>query len=395
MKPGVQDAVHELIGRIYEAGTDPACWPAVLGEIARAVHSHSTVFACGDFGTHAIPFLQAYNLDRAYLQSLHDYYADLYPYRMPFLQHATPEQTFHGAQVLSEPELMGTEYYNDWMKPQDMHHVAGVWLERSGDRITFLNVERPRTQGPHGDGELRTLHTLGPHLTRALAINRRLKGTGAVEGWAEALLNGLDFGLVLIGEFGTFRWANARAEAILRQGEGLRRWGRRLTTSDAAQAEHFARMLDNAVRIGLGRGAAAGAALRLCRPPLPPLQVLVAPLPAGRDGLRALGPEPLCAAVFIGEPGAAQPLDADALRLLYGFTIAEAHLAAALAQGRELAEIAASFRISWHTARVHLRAIRRKTGVGRQADLVRLLLSGPAAFAPRVPASPTASRPIA
>jgi len=111
--------------------------------------------------------------------------------------------------------------------------------------------------------------------------------------------------------------------------------------------------------------------------------VLVAPVPASDSPLSLLSPRRICAAVLISEPGAPDPLDAAVLRLLYHLTPAEARLAVAVAEGRELTEIAEAFGIARNTARAQLRTIYDKTGVRRQADLVRLLLSGPAAFAPR------------
>lgn len=52
-----QDALLSLIGRIYDAGGDPAHWPSVLQEIADA-------FGAGDaslsaVSPHAVPWLVA------------------------------------------------------------------------------------------------------------------------------------------------------------------------------------------------------------------------------------------------------------------------------------------------------------------------------------------------
>lgn len=58
----------------------------------------------------------------------------------------------------------------------------------------------------------------------------------------------------------------------------------------------------------------------------------------------------------------------------FGLTQAEAGLAIALASGLTLAECAARGRITTGTARRHLENIFRKTGVRRQAQLVRLVL---------------------
>lgn len=58
----------------------------------------------------------------------------------------------------------------------------------------------------------------------------------------------------------------------------------------------------------------------------------------------------------------------------YGLTPAETRIALALAEGRPLAQIAASFNISRTTAAFHMRNIFQKTRTSRQAELVALLL---------------------
>ncbi len=59
-------------------------------------------------------------------------------------------------------------------------------------------------------------------------------------------------------------------------------------------------------------------------------------------------------------------------------TPAEARLAAGLAAGKSLAEIAEEAGLSIHTARWTLKRIFARTGARRQSELVSMLLCGPA-----------------
>jgi DNA-binding CsgD family transcriptional regulator len=75
--------------------------------------------------------------------------------------------------------------------------------------------------------------------------------------------------------------------------------------------------------------------------------------------------------VFIG----AQPDAKDSAELVaaaYNLTPAETRLLADLLAGQTLAQAAASLNIAETTARGHLDSIFAKTGVSRQADLMRL-----------------------
>jgi DNA-binding CsgD family transcriptional regulator len=77
------------------------------------------------------------------------------------------------------------------------------------------------------------------------------------------------------------------------------------------------------------------------------------------------------AAVFIGAPPDAQD-GADALAAAFGLTPAETKVLANLFAGRALAETAETLGITRPTAKTHLEHIFLKTGVTRQAELMRL-----------------------
>jgi DNA-binding CsgD family transcriptional regulator len=64
----------------------------------------------------------------------------------------------------------------------------------------------------------------------------------------------------------------------------------------------------------------------------------------------------------------------------YGFTPTEAKLARLISNGYRLEEASKRMGIGYQTARTHLKRIFSKTGVDRQSELVRLLLTGPASF---------------
>ena len=62
------------------------------------------------------------------------------------------------------------------------------------------------------------------------------------------------------------------------------------------------------------------------------------------------------------------------LKLMFGLTGAEVRLAAAVFEGRSLPEAAEQFGISINTVRFQLARIFDKTGVSRQAELVKLMM---------------------
>ncbi len=82
-------------------------------------------------------------------------------------------------------------------------------------------------------------------------------------------------------------------------------------------------------------------------------------------------------AVFMSDPNLQQPISIDNLVSVYGLTPSEAQVSISLANGHIIDEIAKSSNHSAHTIRSQLKSVFRKTGVSRQSELVKLLLTGP------------------
>ena len=117
------------------------------------------------------------------------------------------------------------------------------------------------------------------------------------------------------------------------------------------------------------RRGAGGGPVALTRDGGGAYAALVAPLPP--DHPAAAG-EPV-ALVLVTDPVAAPRTLGRTVIELYGCSHAEARLAVLLAQGRTLQEAADERGVGIETVRSQLRSLLAKSGVHRQADLVRLL----------------------
>ena len=105
-----------------------------------------------------------------------------------------------------------------------------------------------------------------------------------------------------------------------------------------------------------------------------PLSVLVVPVGSGANG-QARG-----VTLFISDPQQSLAIQPETLEGLYGFTVAEAKLVIALVSGHTLDVVAATTGTSPNTLRNQLKAVFRKTGTNRQAELMKRILTGPAVF---------------
>src|SRR5262249_34908206 len=111
------------------------------------------------------------------------------------------------------------------------------------------------------------------------------------------------------------------------------------------------------------------------RPPRRPLSVLVAPLRVQSFALASPSP---AAVVFIGDPERKVEGVGSMLRTLYGLTPAEAAVPNLLLAGLPPEPLAGRLGVTRLTARTHVKRVLSKVDARTQADLVRILLSGPA-----------------
>jgi DNA-binding NarL/FixJ family response regulator len=185
-----------------------------------------------------------------------------------------------------------------------------------------------------------------------------------------SVLDHLPLGVFVTDGTGTVLQLNRKARAILNQQDGLRLGpGARLwpwpfpgeATPDAPYEP-----TGRAVTIPRRSGRA-------------PLSLLLVSLDSG--GLQD-GNEPPRLALFVSDPEERGTTTDDILCRLYGLTKAEARVTQRLAQGHSVEEIADDLAVHRNTVRAHLKQAFQKTGTSRQAELVSLVLTGPACLAP-------------
>ncbi len=180
---------------------------------------------------------------------------------------------------------------------------------------------------------------------------------------ANAILNLLNFGVIVSDSEGCVYAANDLAWSYVAHGDGLSEKGGLLTAENGFEAEALHNRIAAAVRQGR-----SGAMLIHRSRSQKPLVVLVEPFSTDDSGFR-------CALVTVREVGRASPRIAERARMMFNFSPAEAEIVARVAQGLEPAEIAAERKVSINTLRVQMASAMVKVGVHRQAELVSVISS--------------------
>lgn len=186
------------------------------------------------------------------------------------------------------------------------------------------------------------------------------------------MLNMLWVGVMQVNRQGLVRFLNQAASRILALGDSL-------TLDHAGMCrcktpERTRQLLDLITRAAMpGNGLSFALSLER-QSGARPVDVMATPLPAapGQEG------EDPAVVLFVTHPDICPEPSLDILRSLYGLTRSEARIVLELVKGRSVDEAAEHLGLRLSTARSYLKSVFVKTGANRQADLVRMVMTGPA-----------------
>jgi DNA-binding CsgD family transcriptional regulator len=361
----------DLIGALYDAPLGgPAGWTAALERLTQAFRGSTACLVQQDMSRFAGSAV-TYGTDGRFHQSYFDYYAKR-NVLWRSLSRVAPGTVFSEHDVLGKEAFLKSEFYNDWLRPQDV--FATVACKLAGDCgapvATVVSIQRPRSAGEFDSADIRLVHMLLPHLQRAGRINERLASeVSARDGTAEAL-DMLRHGVVLVTADARVCLANRRAEEILGANDGLTVIRQRLAASLATETTPLRRLVWR-----VAQNPADSGSLPISRPSgQRALQVFVVPLRQQRAATVA-GPRPQ-AIVFITDAEHVELPPYRFLRDSYGLTRGEIAVIHEMLRGSDAQGAADKLGLALPTVRSHLRNAYRKTGTSRQSDLIGLLTRG-------------------
>lgn len=380
----VEDAALGLLPELYTCRPDG--WSrfldrlsALTGSGLAAVHRYDFRRRRGDFehGVHAV--------EERFRDEYKRYYSPLNPYVRGARRRLRTDRAVLGSELLPLSRLERTEFYCDFLRPQELHHSIGIVALTEPTANVSLTALRSRRRGPYTETEQRLFTLLGPHLLQALRLRRRL---GAMESTLQGLSDALDRmpqGAILLDGRDRPLLVNRRAGELLARDDGLALGAEGLTAARSDGTAALRRLLHRRGSEPGDRLDQAGGTLRLARPShRPPLSLLVVHPQLDRPSADPAVADPGdLKLVFVSDPDGAPRTAQSVLRDLFGLTTAEARVTGLLLRGRSVTEAADELGVSRNTLRTHLKRIFAKTGTHRQAELVRLCLRSVAGLAKR------------
>ena len=368
--------------RIHQAALEPELWHEVVGSVMELVGARcaNVMLTEAKSVTPKVYVFRNVDPEAQRLFETHWHRHDLWLHAGA----AYPARSIIvGQEMVPESTLFASEFYNDYLRYNDVGRVLTNLFERNSAMLGHLSAFRSARDEEFAAFECDIMRTLTPHLATAMAVHVRLAGLEDRIRATEAALDRLPVGVCLIDQAGSIRYRNLLAEEILAANDGLAERSGSLFAAAPGESRKLAAHVAAAVATGVGNAACPGAILSISRPSIRrPYSVLVAPLHSTRDATYGvLGETRPCAIVLIVDLEQELRYPTQLLAQRYGLTGAEARLACEILAGSSLRDAADRFGVAIGTARNQLKQIFVKTEVNRQAELVRLLTADLAAQA--------------
>jgi DNA-binding CsgD family transcriptional regulator len=366
------DELSHLISLIYDAALDLALWPAVLEETAKFLRSATATLGSYDFlQASGISYSFSWGDDPAYTALYTERYAKLNPL-IPASGETSTGDIVSTTSFMSREELVATQFYQEWAKPQGYVDAAQATLEKSGTALAVLAAVRHESVGPVDDEMRRRMALLVPHFRRAVLIGKIIDlKTVQAAAFAETI-DGLAAGVFLVDGHGVVVHANASGTALLDDGAVVRLTRGILTTTDGPAGRNLNEAIAAA---GHSEVDLAGQGLGVPLSGAGGQSYFAHVLPLASGARREAGHfHAAVAAVFVRKATLDLAMPVESVARRYELTPTETKVLRAVVDHGGVTPIAATLGVSEATVKTHLQRLFRKTGTSRQVDLVKLTL---------------------
>lgn len=383
----------DCVGAIYEAAANGGSWEGVGARLCQLTDAQRAMLRLGQ-GSVTPPrnlLMAPDESEKLYLA----YYHQLNPYFGRARRDFADSRTLHlttvrfGPELVPEQAFLRSEFYCDYARHHERRHVLAGMI--GVDEVMPFGLFRAEDARPFGAQERRVLQTLLPHLQRALELRARL-GQDSQAVWAtRAALDALPHGVAIVDGGLRIHFVNeAGRREFARADFGLRALrsgphagsGVYLAASAKDDAAALRRLVASAVT------GQTGGSMRVVNPDMSSRAVLVSPAPRGLSTDHDMpdngGLADNLAMVVIRDLGRVAAPSPEILCEVFGFSRAEADVAAALSGGSSAEDVAQERKVSLATVRSQIRSILGKSGSENLREFERSMASL-AAMTPRRP----------
>ena len=370
-------AFERCLALLYEAALDDARWPAASALVDKTCGVVGNILVVSDLSG-AIHFARALYRGEDRPDRTRAYFEVYYPQdEAPARHMAQPSgRLIKSSGLYTEEELRTSVAYNEgWRLMRGQNGLTAYFDQPDGLRILWGPGD-PVGGRDWQSARLRLAGRLLPHIHRSVLIRQALAAADALGAGLAGLLENDRIGVVQLDRGGRVLEANGPALEILRRGDGLLDRDGTLDAVLPADRSRLRRLLGRALPALWSREPRSGGSMTVQRPSgRARLGLHVSPV---GDGEADFGGRRVAALVLVVDPAQRPRIDAQRVATTLGLTPSEGRMAALLAEGLKVREIAAATGWQENYVRWLVQQVYRKQGVSGQVALVRQVLAADA-----------------
>lgn len=371
------DTFNRILMSLHQATLSDAHWldtSTLIDEVCGTM-GNGLVVAEPDGEIARVLFAGFYSRGQRREDLEHVYFDVYYPWdeRIPRIMQLPDSQLAHVSELYTAEELRTSRTYNEGLPRMHGQNGLNVRLDGPDGSSIFWIFADPVGPGGWGSAQLAMVENLLPHIRQFVSVRQMVAGVGALEASLAELLDNTRLGVIHLDRSGRIVEANGRARRLLQRGDGIFDRGGFLHARLPADDERLERVLGRALPTFSDRVATSGSTTVRRPPGVPSLVLHVNPVTAAREmdfGLRNVA-----AMVLVVDPRSQPKVNAELVAKALGLTPSEGQVAAMLAQGKTVHDLALETGRQKEAVYWLLQQIYKKLGISRQVDLVRLVLS--------------------
>lgn len=373
---GQYDQFERILASLHEAVLDDSRWPAVsaLIDAACGIKGNMLIAGEGHSRNDTRIFLAYFCFGGQRHRDLEfEYFNTYYQHdeRVPRLRNLSDSQIVRCAQLFTDRERKTSRAYNEALRRASCQNGLNVRMNGlNGSRIVWTMAD-PIDTGGWRSTHVEMIKRLLPHLRQYVRVRQALFDAKALHTSIARLLGNKACGVIQLDGRGRIVEVNDPARELLLGENGIFDRGGYLRARSRQDNANLQRLLKRSLPRLYRPGASGSVTIR--HTSLLPRLVLHA-LPVGKRHGELSTPH-VAVLVLIVDPEAKAQIDPGLVEAALGITPAESQVAVRLAIGESVREIAVNTGRKEGTIRGHVKHIQHKTGISRQTELVRRVLS--------------------
>jgi DNA-binding CsgD family transcriptional regulator/PAS domain-containing protein len=361
----------EIVGAIYDTVLDRGIWPDVLKKVSLFIPGA----ASADFWEDAASnqgdvYFYDDGIPPRYRELYFSKYVALNPITIPRF-FANADEPIATGDLVPYEEFLQTSFYREWAEPQGLVDFVSVTLERTARKAAMFGVFRHARHGVVDETARRRMRLLAPHIQRAVLISKVVDFKRDEAEMLAQTLDGLRAAVILVDAGGRIVHANAAAHALLSRGDVIHSVSGALSASSRQAGERLRGIFLSATE---GDEAVGKEGIALPLRAKTGERYVAHALPLTSRARRQAGcKHGAVAAIFIHQARLEAPAPPVAIAEAFSLTMAELRVLFAIVEVGGVPQVAEVLGIAASTVKTHLGRVYDKTGVARQADLVKLV----------------------